>query len=155
LSQQCGEVNSSGRRRGSLSDLTDRSTRSEVRLAGQQVVDGSGEGGGVVEVFLGELEVGRVGQLPGGSDQLGVQPLGVGVGAAGTLPVAGVLAAQLLDVGPGNVSALSSWSSSTSSTSVVGVPTTSASSGGLAVIGSAVSVSDIGVSYRVVMTPAV
>lgn len=69
-----------------------------MRLTGQQVVDRGGKGVGVVKVLLGELEVGRVGQLPGSADQLGMQPAGVLISVAGTLPVAGVLAAQLLDV---------------------------------------------------------
>ena len=116
---------------GALSDLPDWPARSQVRLAGQQVIDRGGQGVGVVEVFLGELEVGRVGQPPGGPHQLGVQPLGVGVGVAGTFPVAGVLAAQLLDVGPRErLGIVVLVLVATSSTSVVGVSTTSASSAG-------------------------
>jgi hypothetical protein len=34
-------------------------------LAGQQIVDGGGQGVGIVEVVLIELKVGRVGQLAG------------------------------------------------------------------------------------------
>jgi hypothetical protein len=34
-----------------------------VWLAGQQIVDGGGQGVGIVEVVLIELEVGRFGQL--------------------------------------------------------------------------------------------
>jgi len=34
-------------------------------LAGQQIVDGGGQGVGIVEVVLLELRVGRVGQLAG------------------------------------------------------------------------------------------
>ena len=40
----------------------------QVRLAGQQVVDGGGQGVGVVEVVLIELEVRWVSQLAGGAD---------------------------------------------------------------------------------------
>ena len=69
-------------------------------LAGQQLVDGGGQGVGVVEVVLIKLEVRWVSQLAGGADYLGVQPLGVGVGVAGTLPLAGILRTKFLHVGP-------------------------------------------------------
>ena len=93
VAAECGEVNRGGRGCGALPDLPDWLAGRQVRLAGEQVIDGRCQRVGVVEVVLVERQVGRVGQLPGGADEFGVQPLGVGVGLRGALPVLAVLLA--------------------------------------------------------------
>ena len=60
--QNGGQVNLGGRGCGALPDLPHGLAGCQVRLAGQQVVDGGGQGVGVVEVVPVEREVGRVGQ---------------------------------------------------------------------------------------------
>ena len=55
---------------------------------------------GSLRCFIVELQVGRVGELACGSDQFGVQSLGVVIGGTGALTTAGVLRAKFHDVRP-------------------------------------------------------
>jgi hypothetical protein len=55
-----------------LPDVTGRLAGHQMRFPRQEVIDRGRQGVGVLEVFLVELEVGRISQLPGGPHQFGV-----------------------------------------------------------------------------------
>src|SRR5699024_8369522 len=84
-----------------LSDVATRFPRGQVGLAGEDLLHGSQKGVVVVEEGLVEGQVVWVGQSAGGG-HAGVEQLpGVVLGLLRLLPIAGVLAAELLDDGAG------------------------------------------------------